>query len=93
MNRIISICAALALCGCARFTTKQTEVRNDTETTITTKATAWTFFDSKSQLSNFEAKQSAATQSAKVGSLTQESQGTNAAATVNALAELLKAIK
>ena len=91
--KTIALLAIVILCGCAHFTTKQQEVRNDTQTQITTKATAWTFFDSKSQLSNFEAKQSAATQSAKVGSLTQESQGTNAAATVNALAELLKAIK
>jgi hypothetical protein len=94
--KTIALLAVVALCGCARFTTKQTDVRYEEgkpSTTISTKATAWTFFESKSQLANFKASQTEKTQGASVGSLTQESSGTNTAATVAALAELLKAIK
>lgn len=82
---------ALALfTGCAHFTTKQTDERNGETTTITTKVTGWTFFDSKSQLANFKASQTEKTQGASVGSLTQESSGSNAVATVKVVIEGLK---
>jgi hypothetical protein len=91
-NLWIINCLAFVLSGCAHFTTKQTDLRNGETTTITTKVTGWTFFDSKSQLANFKASQTEKTQGASVGSLTQETNGTNVAATVTALAELMKAI-
>jgi hypothetical protein len=92
--KALAIIACIALCSCARFTTKQTDIRGaDETTTITTKVTAWTFWESKSKLADFKASQTEKTQGASVGSLAQESGGTNTAATVSALAELLKAIK
>jgi len=91
--KTIALLAVVALCGCAHFTTKQTDVRNGETTTITTKVTGWTFFDSKSQLANFKASQTEKTQGASVGSLTQESSGTNTVAALNAIAEILKVVK
>lgn len=93
MKTIICLAGLAIVCGCAHFTTKQTEVRNDQTTTITTKASAFTFWESKSSLANFKARQSASSQEASVGSLMQESGGTNTAATVHAVVELLKVIK
>ncbi len=74
--------------GCARFSTTQTDISYDAKTgtkirQITTQAKAGTFYDSKSALANFKASQTDKTQSASVGSLTQESSGTN----LNQLAE------
>lgn len=87
---------ALCLTGCAQFTTTQTDVsyeKGQPLRTITTKASATTVFESKSALANFKASQTDKTQSATVGSLNQESGGTNTAATVQAVTELLKTIK
>jgi len=93
----LTLLAASFLCaGCvARFTTKQTDERTTDEwgnpsTTITTKATAWTWGDSKSALANFKATQTEKSQGASVGSLTQESSGTNTASTLRALDDLLR---
>lgn len=72
--------SALAWTGCAHFTTTQTDTsyeQGKPSRTITTRAKATTFFDSKSALSSFRASQTDKTQSATVGSLTQESSGTN----------------
>ena len=85
--------------GCiARFTTTQQDERTtdpwgNPRTTITTKATAWTWGDSKSALANFKATQTEKSQGASVGSLTQESSATNFAANVGALTHLLQALK
>lgn len=69
--------------GCARFTTTQTDTRENAKTgektTIVMKATSTTFFDSKSALTAFKASQTDKTQGASVGSLNQESSDTNAA--------------
>lgn len=65
--------------GCARFNTTQTEVRDETQTTIETKATAWTFLAGKSALANWEAGQSEGEQKASVGKLDQESDASNLA--------------
>lgn len=83
--------------GCARFSTTQKDIRYDDQgkplTEISTHATASTLFTAKSQLTNFKAAQSEKTQGASVGSLTQESTGTNAVRTLEAIAEILKATK
>lgn len=85
MKMAIVLCA-LAMSGCARFSTTQTDTRNETETTITTKASAWTFFDSKSALATWKATQSEKSQGASVGGLSQESSGTNAVNLIEAVA-------
>lgn len=84
--------------GCARFQTTQTDTSYEKGVplrTITTKATATTFFEAKSALASFKATQTDKTQSASVGALNQESGGaTNAASTAGAfLGELIKAAK
>lgn len=67
--------------GCASFSTTQTDERtNETtgeKTTVTTRAKSRTFFDSKSKLADFKATQTEKSQSASVGSLSQESSGSN----------------
>lgn len=78
-----AILLSLSLTGCARFTTGQsdssttqpdgTEIR-----TVTTRATAYTLFTSKSALANFKASQTDKSQGASVGALTQEASGSNA---------------
>jgi hypothetical protein len=69
------------LSGCARFNTTQIDERTNAQTQETiktiTKATSWTFFDSKSGLARWKATQSEKTQGAEVGGLQQESYGTN----------------
>lgn len=87
---------ALSFTGCARFSTSQVENRVGEDGKLTgsikTKVAAWTFFDSKSNLGQFEAMQTEKTQRARVGSLTQESNGTNAVAMLNALANIAAAL-
>ena len=80
---------ALLLNGCARFTTVQTEVRNETETTITTKAKATTFLSSKSSLANWTAKQAEGEQGASVGNLEQQSDGTVVTETLKEVKEII----
>ena len=88
---------ALAFSGCARFGTKQTDVSygedGKPQRSITTKAGSYTFFDSKSQLSNWKANQTDKSQTAAVGSLSQEASSTNLSANIGAVTELLKALK
>jgi hypothetical protein len=93
--------------GCARFTTTQKDLRyvivtnitaNATHTAtapsteITTRATAWTFWDSRSALSRFKAIQSAQSQSATVGELVQETSGTNAVQVLKELNKIISAL-
>lgn len=98
VGRVVLTITALALAftGCARFSTNQVENRLGDDGkltgTIRTKVAAWTFFDSKSNLGQFEAMQTAATQRARVGSLAQEANGTNAVAMLNALANIAAAL-
>lgn len=89
---------SLSLVGCARFTTNQTDASYENGQIVrqvTTKAQAVTVFEAKSALANFKASQTDKTQSASVGSLSQESAGaTNAAAMAGQfLGELIKAAK
>lgn len=87
---LLSIGIVIATNGCANYATKQTDISStdkfgvETRTIITTvKAT--TFFDSDSKLASFKASQTDKTQSTSVGSLDQNSTGTNA---IQALKEI-----
>lgn len=92
-SKLIVLVMALAMVGCARFSTKQTDTRNkDGTTTITTKATSYTLFESKSQLSNFKATQTEKSQSAAVGSLSQEASSTNVVAVLEAVAKIVQSV-
>ena len=85
MKTLIALATLIALTGCARFKTIQTDTsyeQGKPVRSITTKATSTTFFDSKSALASFKASQTDKTQSASVGSLNQETSGTNATALV-----------
>ena len=87
--------AALLLMGCAHFQTTQTDSSYEKGLpvrSVTTRASAFTFFDASSQLSKFKATQSDKTQSASVGSLAEGSSGSNAVAIVQGLAEIAKAL-
>lgn len=88
--------AALLLPGCARFSTKQTDTSYDTNgqpaRAVTTKASAWTLLSSKSELANFKANQTDKTQSATVGSLTQQG-GTNVVAVLENISKIVQAVK
>jgi hypothetical protein len=67
------------LTGCASFSTKQIDERNpDGTDRITTITRVRTFLDSKTALANLATSQTEKTQSTKVGTLNQESSGTNA---------------
>jgi len=96
MKKLIALIAVATLTGCSHFTTTQKDLNYEAGQPIrqiTTKASAYTFFESKSALANFKASQTDKTQGASVGSLNQESGGTNTAVTVNALVNLLNAVK
>jgi hypothetical protein len=92
MKRItLILLLTLALPGCARFSTHQTDSRAaDGTTIVTTRATAYTLFTAKSQLANWKAEQSESTQGAEVGSLVQEASGTNIVNVLKAIAEIVK---
>ncbi len=82
-----ALCLIL-LSGCARFSTRQTDISTTNEygqpkRTITTTATATTFWDSSSALAKFKANQTDKSQSASVGTLDQTATSTN----VNTLVE------
>ena len=85
-------CVVLAtLCGCARFSTTQTDIRSNAETkettTVITRAASWTFFDSKSALAKWKATQSDNRQSAEVGGLSQQADGTNVVGLIEAVSK------
>ena len=88
MKKFLYLIPAI-LMGCARFSTTQTDTRENTKTgektSITTHASALTFFDSRSTLANFKAAQTEKSQGASVGTLTQDAAGTNATALVEAV--------
>lgn len=81
MKITIPLLAACLLCGCAHFGTTQTEtVYSDGKASkvTTTHVGSTTFFDSSSDLSKLRVSQSDKTQTTQVGSLANESSGTNA---------------
>lgn len=95
---LLASLAALTLLvsGCARFSTKQVDNRyyetGKLSDEISTKASTWTLFSSKSQLQNFKASQTEKTQGATVGLLTQQG-GTNAVDSLKVLLDLLVTIE
>lgn len=96
MKPLLLIAALIALTGCAQFRTRQTDVSYENGKIVrevTTKASAITLLDAKSQLTNFRASQTDKTQSANVGALSQDSSSTNAASTINAVVNLINAVK
>lgn len=95
MKKLLLV-ALLSLTGCSHFTTTQKDLNYENGIPlreITTRASAFTLFESKSSLANFKASQTDKTQGASVGSLQQDIGGTNTAATVRALVDLLNALK
>lgn len=75
-RNLIAVCAVLLLAGCASFSTTQKDIsyeQGQKVREITTTAKARTLIESKSALAQFQATQTDKTQSAKVGSLSQES--------------------
>lgn len=77
---LVNLGAIVLLVGCARFSTTQRDERTNEKTgettTITTKAAAWTFFESKSTLAKWKATQTEKSQGAEVGGLEQSSSAT-----------------
>ena len=78
--------------GCASFTTTQTDRFYDSDTgklagEKTTVASSFTFFDSKSSLATWTAKQTDKTQQANVGGLAQEAYATNAVQAIRLIIE------
>lgn len=86
-----------ALCaGCSTFSTTQTDTRYEQgkpSTEIRTVVKARTIWDSKSALASFVAQQTEKTQSAKVGSLSQESSGSNVVQLTGSALELGKLLR
>ena len=94
--RRIAFIAALAMAGCARFKTTQIDERKAPDgqiTKVSTIVSASTLFTSKSQLANFKASQTERQQGASVGSLSQESSGTNAVRALEALDSILGKVR
>jgi hypothetical protein len=80
------------LCSCATYTTKQTDEskldKQGFETrTITTTVKARTFFEARSTLANSATIQTDKSQSAKLGSLSQDATATNAVALAESIAK------
>ncbi len=83
------------LSGCAQFST--TQIDNSYENgkisrQITTRVSANTFWDGKSELAKFSATQNDKSQGAKVGNLSAASSGTNALALMDKFIELAKSM-
>ena len=93
---LLLLVLGFSLGGCAQFSTTQTDLSYENgkpQRKITTRATTSTLFESKSALTNFKASQTDKTQGASVGSLTQESSGTNAVAALQSIAKILELLK
>ena len=91
-----ALIAALALVGCARFKTTQIDERKEPDgqiTKVSTIVSASTLFTSRSQLANFKASQTEKQQGASVGSLAQESSGTNAVRALEAVDSILGKVR
>ena len=96
MKKTTIIIACLLLVGCARFTTTQRDTSYESDKIvrkITTKASAHTFFEAKSQLASWKATQTDKTQGATVGTLSQEATTTNLVNQLTAVLEIIKALK
>lgn len=92
---LLCILPVILLLGCARFSTRQSDIRKEwwegtnqfSTTEIITKASSYTLFSSKSDLANFKATQTEKSQGASVGSLIQQG-GTNAVEVLRELKEI-----
>lgn len=97
MKKLLIVLSLVSLCGCAHFSTSQTDTTTDPKTGVvasrTTKAYATTFFDAKSDLARFRASQSDKTQSASVGGLNQEASSTNVVSGLTKVVEIINALK
>ena len=96
-RHLLLLIAIVAMTGCARFSTKQTDLSYDPTTgkplrQITTRAASYTLASANSKLAQWKATQTDKTQGATVGGLEQASSGTNVAATLGAMADLLRAL-
>jgi hypothetical protein len=92
----VPVLAASVMAGCARFKTTQVDERknpNGESTTISTTVSASTLWTSRSQLANFKAAQTEKSQGASVGSLSQESSGTNTVRALEAINDILGKIR
>lgn len=78
---------ALCVAGCASFKTTQIDESNPTTglRKITTTVSTRTFWDSKSDLAKLKASTTDKSQSIGVGSVVNESSGTNAVALIEAV--------
>jgi hypothetical protein len=93
---VLFLICALALVGCARFKTTQIDDRkapNGESTTVTTIVSASTLWSAKSKLTDFKANQTEKSQGASVGSLAQESTGTNTVEFIRAFEALARALR
>lgn len=96
MKKTFALLSIIALAGCAHFQTSQTDTTTDKSgvtASRTTRASATTFFDAKSDLAKFHASQSEKTQSASVGTLGQESSSTNVVQGLTKVVEIINALK
>jgi len=86
---IRSALALLLLCGCAHYSTHQTDTSYGTNgqpsRQISTKVSVTTFFDSQSEIVKSRVTQTDKTQSSSVGALNQEASGTNVIGLINAV--------
>lgn len=92
----VPLLAVSVMAGCARFKTTQVDERknpNGESTTISTTVSASTLWTSRSQLANFKAAQTEKSQGASVGSLSQESSGTNTVRALEAINDILGKIR
>jgi hypothetical protein len=92
----VPVLAASVMAGCARFKTTQVDERrapNGESTKISTTVAASTLWTSRSQLANFKASQTEKSQGASVGSLSQESSGTNTVRALEAINDILGKIR
>lgn len=84
----LSILSLALLCGCAHYSTHQTDTSygtNGPTREIKTEVSVYTFFDSKSEVVKSRVTQTDKTQSSSVGALNQESSGTNVIGLVEAI--------
>lgn len=80
MKKLSTAVLAIALCGCANFSSQQTDLSYEKGLplrTISTTTKARTFFSSKSDLARYKALTTDKTQSLGIGSLNLESPTNN----------------
>lgn len=91
MKTIICTLALVLLAGCSTYTTTQRDISPDR--TIETRVRVSTFWDSKSNLTKSEARQTDKSQSATLGSLAQESSSTNTLGQLKAVIQILELLR